>query len=59
MHVQGAVDDGSWHVVRVTRRWRRALLKVDNHRPVRGKVPRGASSLHTDGNLWLGEQGVE
>ncbi|KAK8730152.1 hypothetical protein OTU49_008113, partial [Cherax quadricarinatus] len=44
----GSVDDGSWHVVRVTRRWRRALLKVDNHRPVRGKALKGATSLHTD-----------
>ncbi|XP_042215091.1 agrin-like [Homarus americanus] len=50
----GTVDDGSWHVVRVTRRWRRALLKVDNHRPVRGKAPRGATTLHTDGDLWIG-----
>ncbi|XP_066966425.1 agrin-like [Macrobrachium rosenbergii] len=50
------VNDGSWHVVRVTRRWRRVLLKVDNHRPVRGRALRGPSTLHTDGNLWIGGQ---
>ncbi|ROT85444.1 hypothetical protein C7M84_014047 [Penaeus vannamei] len=55
---QAAVDDGSWHVVRVTRRWRRALLKVDNHRPVRGRAPKGASSLRTDPDLWIGGYGA-
>ena len=48
------MSDGEWHVVRITRKRRRALLKVDNHKPVRGKADRGTSVLQTDGNLWLG-----
>ncbi|XP_076059065.1 agrin-like isoform X2 [Oratosquilla oratoria] len=54
LNAKTPVDDGEWHVVRVIRRRRRALLKVDNHRPARGEAPRGASILNTDGYLWIG-----
>ncbi|KAF2358615.1 Transposase type 1 [Trinorchestia longiramus] len=49
------VADGLWHVVRVTRRHRRVLLKVDNHRPNRGRAPgNGVGRIVTDGHVWLG-----
>ena len=53
---QERVSDGEWHVVRVTRRHRRLLLKVDNHRPVRGRAGgRGSARKMTNTHLWLGE----
>jgi hypothetical protein len=49
------VGDGLWHVVRVTRRHRRLLLKVDNHRPARGRAHgRDIARVRTDGHVWLG-----
>ena len=42
-------------MIRLTRKRRRALLKVDNHKPVRGRADKGVSVLQTDGNLWLGQ----
>ena len=53
--LQVTVSDGEWHVIRITRKRRRALLKVDNHKPVRGRADKGVSVLQTDGNLWLGQ----
>lgn len=48
------VDDGQWHTLVVHRKKRLGVLRVDNEQPVKGIADRGATTLNTNGKLWIG-----
>ncbi|XP_064092109.1 agrin-like isoform X6 [Macrobrachium nipponense] len=48
------VDDGQWHTLVAHRRKRLGVLRVDNERPVKGVAEEGATTLNTNGKLWIG-----
>ncbi|XP_037796396.1 agrin-like [Penaeus monodon] len=48
------VDDGQWHTLVAHRRKRLGVLRVDNERPVKGVSEKGATTLNTNGKLWIG-----
>ncbi|KAK7067338.1 hypothetical protein SK128_007891, partial [Halocaridina rubra] len=48
------VDDGQWHTLVAHRRKRLGVLRVDNERPVKGMAEEGATTLNTNGKLWIG-----
>ncbi|CAL4097372.1 unnamed protein product, partial [Meganyctiphanes norvegica] len=48
------VDDGQWHTLVAHRRKTMGVLRVDQERPVKGKAVYGATTLNTNGKLWIG-----
>lgn len=55
--MQVRVDDGQWHTLVAHRRKRLGVLRVDNERPVKGVSEKGATTLNTNGKLWIGKLG--
>ncbi|CAL4160851.1 unnamed protein product, partial [Meganyctiphanes norvegica] len=47
------VDDGQWHHLVAYRRKRLGVLRVDKERPVKTLAAPGATTLNTNGKLWI------
>ncbi|GJQ68230.1 hypothetical protein Trydic_g10765 [Trypoxylus dichotomus] len=48
------INDGKWHVVHVKRKKRVVFISVDESPPIKGISEKGAISLSTNTDLWIG-----